>query len=447
MMQPHEMTFAEFVEATHPSGGMNRYAHLGGSKDGQAYNVFLSGEAAEKLPKSLRAQEFRDVTLEALTEKLGLNPGSFRDNVRVAEIVAVRHAYMANVLEASCIDRLSPVVQQEYGLLDDFLKHPVIREQVAAQLALSSALTPAMAAARAKLGPDITERAAAGASRGTIVARNDQFTVQDIGGGQVVAHENKRLLGQAQEGDEVTVSYYKGKGQVIVERGQEISEPFVDAVSGDMAVLLTNAKSSAGVQMVLFNSLGTVAEFADAHNLTKDFVRQAMKARDASPPKDVAQEAVRTPVGAPFIDDETGNIALQYKEGARTFTAVFHSANAFAMNAHEFNATPAHVQQAKTVEREAGPRDPVREDIRMLKTLVKAGSDMEQPNVERGRYAGPVIATSRLHVLQDAGRDTVIVHDKRDLDKVPQLNARMTVAYKEGRGAVDVRAAERGGRA
>jgi hypothetical protein len=305
---------------------------------------------------------------------------------------------------------------------------------------------PAMAAARAKLGPDITERAAAGASRGTIIARNDQFTVQDIGGGQVVAHENKRLLGQAQEGDEVTVTYYKGKGQVIVERGQEISEPFVDSVSGDMAVLLTSPKSSAGVQMVLFNSLGTVAEFAEAHNLTKDFVRQAMKARDASPQKDVAQEVSRTPIGAPFIDDVTGNVALQYKEGARSFTAVFHSADAFALNAHEFNATPIHVRQAQDVERAAGPRDAIREDMRILKTLVSSGTEMEQPNVDRGRYAGPVIATSRLHVLQDTGRDTVVVHDKRNLDKVPQLNARMTVAYKEGRGAVDVRAAERGGR-
>ncbi len=445
-MQPHEMTYAEFVAATHASGGMNRYAHLGGTKDGQAYNVFLSGEAAERLPKSLRVQEFRDVTLEALTEKLGLNPKSFRDNVKVAEIVATRHAYMANVLEASCTEQLSPIVHQEYGLLDDFLKHPVIQQQVAEQLELSTALTPAMAAARAKLGPDITERAAAGASRGKIVARNDQFTVQDLGNGQVVAHENKRLLAQAQEGDEVTVTYYKGKGQVIVEQGQEISEPFIDSVSGDMAVLLTNPKSSAGVQMVLFNSLGTVAEFAEAHNLNKDFVRQAMKARDANPPKEVAQEATRTPVGAPFIDDITGDIALEYKEGARTFTAVFHSAAAFAKNAHEFNATPIHVRQAQDIERAAGPRDAVREDIRNLKTLVGPRTEMEQPNVDRGRYAGPVVATSRLHVLQDTGRDTVVVHDKRNLDKVPQLNARMTVAYKEGRGAVEVRAAERGGR-
>lgn len=290
----HEMTFAEFVKAMHPSGGLNRWPGPGAHKGVQSYTVFMTGDAAERLPKNLRTQEFSDATVEALTEKLGLNPKSFRDNIRVAEIVAVRHAYMVNVLEASCLGPLTPQIDREYALLSDLLTHPLIREQFAEQRALSNALNPAMADARAKLGVDLTERPAGGSSRGTIVTRTDDFTVQDLGGGVVVAHENRRLMEKPQEGEEVTVTYYKGRGQIIPEKGQEISQPFLDPVSKDVAVLVTSRVTRKS-QMVLFSSMATVAEFGREHNLARDFVEQALVLRD---------EAALAAEQAPSYEDE-----------------------------------------------------------------------------------------------------------------------------------------------
>ncbi|MDZ7914341.1 MAG: hypothetical protein U5O16_21280 [Rhodococcus sp. (in: high G+C Gram-positive bacteria)] len=344
------------------------------------------------------------------------------------------------VVVVTGVQKLAPAVESEYALLSDFLTHPLIRQQVAEQIQFSAALTPAMAAARAKLGPGITERAATGASRGSIVAQNEQYTVQAVGDGQVVAHENRRLPELPEVGEDVTVTYYKGKGQVVVMRGQEVSPPFIDAVTGDVAVLLTSRDTTAA-KMILFSSMSTVAEFAEVHGLPKTFVHNAMAARDANP-KPAAAIAPRHPSGAAYLDGASGCVALDYVEGAATFTAVFHSADALQSHAPAFGATDVHVSQARAVARRV--RDPIQEDLRDLRTLVEGEQTLQAPNLERGRYAGPVVATSRLHVLQEVGRNTVVPHDKRNIDKIPPPGSRMTLIYQAGRGTVDLRQADRG---
>ena len=51
------------------------------------------------------------------------------------------------------------------------------------------------------------------------------------------------------------------------------------------------------------------------------------------------------------------------------------------------------------------------------------------------------MAESHCHVLQDTGRNSAVIHDKRDLDKLPRQGQRMTIAYENGRGTVSERQA------
>ncbi|MFD2274718.1 hypothetical protein ACFS07_36095 [Undibacterium arcticum] len=59
---------------------------------------------------------------------------------------------------------------------------------------------------------------------------------------------------------------------------------------------------------------------------------------------------------------------------------------------------------------------------------------MDVANVDSGRYAGMIVATTALHVVQDTGRSSAIIHDKRNLDKIPLAGEKVALSYKKRQG-------------
>lgn len=57
-------------------------------------------------------------------------------------------------------------------------------------------------------------------------------------------------------------------------------------------------------------------------------------------------------------------------------------------------------------------------------------------NEKNGRYVGKVIGESELHIVQDAGRKSGVIHEKGKLDKVSMVGQRLSINYSNGRGAV-----------
>lgn len=449
-MKPiHDMGFAEFAEAVRPSAGMNRWPQVGAASDVVSYSVYMNGEAARLLPETVREHEFRDVTLHALTEKLGLDPLSMRDNIKVAEVLAMRHAYMTSVLEASITSTLSESVLKDYELLTNQMSHPLILETIEQQKGLGAQLRPVLAEAARALGQPVQETAAAGVSRGAVVSQNSEFTVQDLGGGRIVAHENRRLDAVPAVGDDVTVAYYRGKGQVVENiQSLSISEPYVDAATGDLAVKLFDGADHTIApvkQVVLFNSMAMIAEFAAENGLDRDFIGRAMDAR-AEKPKRAPVAPLRTVSGQPYIDVDTGLLAVDYMEGPVKYSALFPSLAEFAVHGKALGASEEMIQAAgRIVPLDGGAeQSAVRASSEEANRIAHArGTEVRPASVAAGRYSGTVIATTDFHVVQDEGRGRIAIHDKRQLDKVPYPGEKMTVAYKDGRGEVSVRDASK----
>jgi hypothetical protein len=441
MSQPHELTFAEFAEAVKPSAGMNRWPQLGASADVTSYSVYLNGPVAQQLSQNLQEQEIRDVALHALTEKLGLNPHSMRDNLKVAEIVALRHSYMSMLLDASMVHKLTETVQHEYMAVADQLNHPYVRDQIAQQQALSAKLAPVLADASKTLGAPAQEKAASGVSRGAVISQNTEFTVQAIGDGRVVAHENNRLVKVPQLGENIAVAYYKGKGQVF-EDGQDMtfSDPAIDPKTGDLAVTMLNARGVVK-QVVLFNNIAAIAQFAEEFELGSEFVSKAVDVRNRTPKK-MPERAARIALGEPYLDPATESLALDYKEGAVKFTAIFQNAAALTQYLDRFAMDRALSERATLIEVLARKPDAnlVKRSLQEAKGIAasKQGT-VNEVNPESGRYTGPVIGSTALHVIQDLGRNSFVIHDKRDLDRVPLAGERMSVAYTRGRAEVAIR--------
>lgn len=78
-----------------PSDAVNRFPSIGSGADMLSYTVYMNGAAGRNLPEHLQQHDFKDVTLAALSEKLGLDPKSHRDNLKVAEVVSIRSSYMS----------------------------------------------------------------------------------------------------------------------------------------------------------------------------------------------------------------------------------------------------------------------------------------------------------------------------------------------------------------
>lgn len=447
MKQAHEMSFQEFAESANLSAGVNRWPQVGASADVVSYTVYMNGQTAEMLPESAREHEFRDVLLYPLTEKLGLDPHSVRDNTKVAELLALRHSYMTAVLEASSVNHQhSAGTLADYELLSEKMMHPFIRAAIEKQRELGGLLRPVMQQAEQTFGTAVSERAAAGVSRGAVVSQNEAFTVQDVGGGRVVAHENSRLEQLPAIGENVVVTYYRGKGQVIDNiESLTMSSPFVDPKTGDLAVGLHDEASRypKGLKrVVLFNSIASIAEFSIENGLGQDFVTKAMDVR-AAIPKRMPAKPPRALVGEPFIDVDSNAIAFQYREGAVTYTAVFGSPTELLGHAVAMGASASFVETVNTLAPKANLSLAVREvqswEEASAIAREKVGDSAQRPNVTIGRYTGPVVAVTELHVVQDLGRGAAMVHDKRALDKIPMPGERLAIAYRSGRGEVTVR--------
>lgn len=286
MKTPSEMRFAVFADAAKACGALNR---LPGSVDGVdvlSYSVYMNGAVAAALPAEALNHAFEDGRIRGLTEKVGLDANSFRDKLKVAELIAVRNAWMSAVLDATTDaagGELSTEVLDDYETLADALDHPWVAAQVAAQKALKENLAPVLETASEAVGRAVTDSIPEEITHGKIVAQNTDFTVQ-AGQAGVVTHENRRLVSVPSIGDDVTVLYYRGNGQVFA-NGQvlSVSEPFVDPRSGDLAVQLADGKTER--KMVLFNGLATFAKFVELHALDKLMVEQAITAREATPKK------------------------------------------------------------------------------------------------------------------------------------------------------------------
>lgn len=440
----HEMTFAQFAEAVKPSAGINRWPRFGGnSEEMVSYSVYMNGDLTSQIPEQSRDHEFRDVAVHALTEKLGLDSNSYRDNLKVAQLVATRHAYMASILEASFTNELAPAIQAEYEHLTKELSHPYILQQLEEQRALSLRLVPVLEDARKSLGWDsLREAPAGGVNKGAIVSQSLDFTVQDIGGGRIVAHENQNLDKVPTIGQDVTVTYYRGKGQVIENiKEMQFSKPYIDEKSEDIAVNIMDMSGKVK-QVVLFNSMAMVAEFANEHGLGKGMVQEAMAVREEHP-KRLPQRPERSTIGNAYLDGTTGCIAVDYKEGQVTYTAVFDEARDLEQNAHHFNASKEVVKSAFAMEHRRNEAEKALIDLsyREATKIAQHGFDsFSSANKGNGvRHGGQIVASTALHVVQDAGRSSAVIHDKRDLDKVPYVGERATIAYNGKRAEVAIK--------
>lgn len=439
-MQPFDMSFEDFANAVRPSGAVNRFPSIGVGANMFSYSVYMNGPLAAKLPLHTREHEFKDVMLHALTEKLGLDSGSARDNLKVAELVAVRSTWMSAVLESS-VDRsngLSAQVTLDYEMLSDGLTHPWILEALSVQRVLSSRLQPALERAGLAVGVAVKDLPPAEVSVGQVVAQDDDFTVQQTVNGEIVTHENRRLTAVPAVGVEIMVSYYRGSGQVVNSlENMKVSPPFIDPLDGDLAVMLEDGN---GVeQVVLFNSIAGFDQFVKAHKLDVDFVRQAMDIREALP-KVVATAPERTLVSGVYIDASTGCLAVDYRESGIMYSALFRSAQEMAAIAQEFGIGARGIAAGSALEAEmtASPRlDALASESDLRSVLADMGYESFQDSGVDGRtYHGKVVVVGGLHAAQDIGRGVIAIHDLRALDKTPAVGDSLTVKFEAGRGKV-----------
>lgn len=445
-----QLNFADFVAAVQPSGAISRFPSLGGSADVHMYTIYMNGEAGRALPEHAQEHTFKDVTVQALTEKLQLNPLSARDNLKVAELVAVRSAWMSSVLEQNLGQGPhSPQVLADYEALSKGMSHPWIANEIEKQRELSQKLDSSLA--RSGVAKDVVPREV---SVGKVMAQDTDFTMQSTQDGEIVTHENRRLNALPAVGETAMVSYYRGAGQVV-EGQAKFSEPFVDIKTDELAVRVTTDKMQEP-QTVLFNNVQNFSQFVKAHGLDERLVQKAFDVRALRPKKEFSP-AERTPVKPPYIDTQSNCLAVDYKESGITYTALFNDAQSMSALAREFGlgakaVAKAHdlmvdlteLQRVGGMDQERSERQSELDIKAMLKNMDYGLADMSG-STDR-QYMGPIVAKSSLHVAQDIGRRQIVLHDIRNLDKSPEVGDRMNIQFKGGRGiATDmVKAPDRG---
>lgn len=442
--KPGEMTFGQFASAMMPSGAVNRFPKVGAVSDVYTYSVYMNGPLATLLPKHAQQHEFKDLPLHALTEKLGLNKANARDNLKVGEMLGLRSSWQMAVLEHSMGNQLSDAVHNDYALLADGLDHPWIQAELEKQKGLQSKLQPALLLAG--IPKDIIPNEI---SVGKIVARDSNFTFQKTTDGEVVTHENRRLAGEPQIGIETTVSYYRGTGQVVPSLEKlKVSEPFIDPVSSDLAIMIEDGKGLE--QVVMFNSMASFGKFVAVHGLDKSMVEKAIKAREESPELDTVGS--RKVLREPFHDKATDCIVVEYEERGAKYSAMVRNADELASMAKEFNLSAFDIAVAQKIDEQRFGKldmDQIKNITRSttelselelrkaLKTLDVNMSNIGTP--ENGRvYLGPMIAKSDFHVAQSIGRGNVVIYDVRNLDKAVERDEVANIHYEANRGRVTV---------
>lgn len=440
--KPSQLTFAEFAEAVRPTGAVSRFPAMGPAADVYMYTVYLNGPLGQALPRHAQEHTLKDVTLQALTEKLQLNPLSARDNLKVAEMVALRSSWMSAVLENSIGQANSAEVLADYALLSEGLNHPWIARELEKQRELSAKLGPTLA--RAGVAKDVIPKEV---SVGKVVAQDSDFTLQRTQDGEVVTHENRRLQALPALGEDVMVSYYRGSGQVVDGLDKvKFSDPFVDQKTEDLAVTVTS-NQDVQPRVVLFNNVQSYAQFVQAHGLDERMVQKAFDVRAMRPKKEFIAPA-RAPVKLPYIDENSNCLAVDYKENDVVYTAMFGTAQSMAELSLEFGLGARAIAEAHRLEEaQRGHKGPglatseeraLRDSELDLRATLKAQDFglLEKSGKQDLQYMGPVVAVSAMHVAQDIGRRQIIIHDIRALDKAPAVGDRLNIKFKDGRGAV-----------
>jgi hypothetical protein len=425
---PVGMPFVQFAQAMQATGAVNRFPAIGAGPDVYSYSVYMNGPLAAGLPAHAQVHTFTDLPLHALTRELGLNSGLARDNLKVAEVVAIRNAWMSAVLESSYEVTLSGQAVKDYELLSEGMTHPWIVGELAQHRTLAAKLTPALV--RAGLAKDVIPRET---SVGKVVAQDSDFTFQRTTEGEVVTHENKRLDALPAVGAEIMVSYYRGQGQVVNSLEKlTVSPPFIDALSEDLAIVLEDGQGLE--QVVLFNSISSFSKFVKAHGMDDALVRQAMDVREASP-KAVAPPPKRDAVGVPYMDSASGCIAADYTENGVVYSALFGSAAEMTSLAREFDLG-AKALSVGGLLATPGPDHALASATGLRLELNRLGHHDIASSDKVGCYSGKIVAESALHVAQHIGRGAVVVHDLRKIDKVASVGDNLTVKFEAGRGRV-----------
>lgn len=442
----HEVTFREFVDELQPMGSANRLPRIGLSAEVLVYQVYFNGSGAELLPETAREYRYNDVTLHRLTEAFGLDAARFRDNVRVAEVLAVRSAWMTAVLEASAnLDaRLSDAVVRDYEELASS-QHPWIGEQIELQKTRNKGLTQALQAAEQKIGEPIVDKGVPEiVNRGAVVSQNADFTVQEVAAGVVVAHSNDRLPVVPAVGDVVTIAYYRGQGQVLGEiKAAEISGPFVDAETQDLALKVVDRDKNE--HLILFQGVAGFKQFVEAEGLPQALVGQAVDLAATRPPRASLPAPQRVVASEVYIDEKSGALAVDYREANVQYTALFSSARDFKSRGAEFGVSADGIHQAEELEQQL--RDHGQGFVKNIRASHEAAADIAKSYFNKaelakgngGRYAGAIVAQTQFHIVQDNGRGEGVLHNKLNLDKVPPVGAKATVLYHEGRAKVTER--------
>lgn len=442
--KPSQLPFAEFAVAVQPSGAIGRIPSVGAAADVYTYSVYMNGPIGQALPRHAQEHTHKDVTLQALTEKLQLNPLSARDNLKVAELVSLRSAWMSAVLEnAIGTEGHSPEVLADYEALSAGMNHPWIQEELERQRGLSAKLGPTLA--RAGVARDVIPKEV---SVGKVVAQTDDFTLQKTKNGEVVTHENRRLQAVPSLGSEVMVSYYHGSGQVVDQLEKvKFSEPFVDPKTEDLAVRVTSNHTSVAPRVVLFNNVQSYAQFVEAHGLEERLVQNAFNVRSLRP-KTEFKAPPRTPVSKPYIDETSKCLAIDYEENEVVYTALFENAQAMASLSREFNLGAKAIAEAHRLEGLQAEHEGLTQEPDVEQALRESALDMRAELKDQGfafpensgaqdrHYMGPVVAVTSMHVAQDIGRRQIVVHDIRSLDKAPDVGDRLNIQFKAGRGVV-----------
>jgi hypothetical protein len=440
---PSQLPFAEFAKAVQLSGAVNRFPALGGAADVYTYSVYMNGPLGAGLPRSVQEQTLQDVTVQALTEKYQLDPLSARDNLKVAELVALRTAWMTAVQEEQA-PLLPNAVLQDYAVLSDGMRHPWIVAELSQQRELSSRLGPTLA--RAGVSKDVIPKEV---SIGKVVAQTSDFTLQETQDGEVVTHENRRLQEVPAVGEAVMVSYYRGAGQVVDSLDKaRFGDPFIDRDSEDVAVRVTTQGKGGEEQLVLFNSVQSYEKFVHAHGLDERLVQKAFDVR-AMRPKSEYTAPPRDPLAPPYIDEKSGCLAVDYVQNDVAYTALFESASKLASLSQQFGLGAKAIAEAHRLQTSMdlardnawpaidGQRELKDSEIDIKKSLMDEGFAFpEMAGSEARDYIGPVVAVSALHVAQDIGRRKVVIHDVRNLDKVPNVGDRLNIKVKDGRSVV-----------
>ncbi len=347
--KPHEMPFAEFAESVRPSGAVNRLPQLGSGKEVLTYSVYLNGDVAKELKPRAQEQQFQEVMLHSLTDGLGLDRESLRDNLTAVLDASVERDADNNV------KILPDRVIADYEAVNSGMSHPWLQGELLKQQAISRNLAPALREAESVLGVAVTDRAPDEISRGKIVSSNDDYTVQALRSGKVVTHENRRLEAVPVVGKDVTVTYYRGNGQVFdnVER-VKVSDPFIEPKSQDLAVELRDEKGELK-QMLLFSGVSSFAKFVEAQQLDSALTQRAVEVRAETPKRPVQVEtSERKSLTGIYIDPATNGLAFDYVERGQRNTMIFGSAEAVRDNAKTFGITDAGIRQAQVLEASRG---------------------------------------------------------------------------------------------